>query len=195
MTQSTFMKPINNKKFNPVADFYDWIETFLYALALVVLMFTFLFRFVTVDGESMTHTLKDKDYLIISDLDYKPKTGDIIVFDAMKYNGGVKPLIKRVIATEGQTVDIDFDTWQVYVDGVLLDEPYVRRETTGRMEDGDRADMYPITVDKNCVFVMGDNRNGSRDSRMSNVDQIDTRYILGRVLVRFFPFEAAGKVN
>ena len=178
-----------------VNNYFEWIETFIFALAAVLLMFTFVMRYVVVDGTSMTDTLKDRDALIISNLGYKPKTGDIIVISAPHYKTD-EPLVKRVIATEGQTVDIDFKTWKVTVDGVVLDEDYVKFVPGMSMEDYGNAGMYPITVDKNCVFVMGDNRNGSIDSRSSRIGQLNEKYILGKVIFRVWPVSSGiGVVN
>lgn len=100
------------------------------------------------------------------------------------------PLVKRVIATEGQTIDIDFDTGEVWVDGVLLDEPYIAELT---LRQGDME--FPLTVDKGCIFVMGDNRNGSTDSRWSMIGQVDARCVLGKVLLRLFPIGDFGTIK
>jgi len=167
-----------------INEYFDWIETFITALAFVLLTFTFVFRFVIVDGSSMLQTLKDGDSLIISNLNYEPKTGDIIVVSAPHYREDY-PLVKRVIATEGQTVYIDFDEWEVYVDGELLDESYVNFSPGRKMEDYGNAHKYPITVAENCVFVMGDNRNGSIDSRSSLIGQLSKEYIMGKMIFKF----------
>ena len=161
---------------------YEWLGSFIAALLCVVVLFTFVFRVVRVSGPSMMPTLSDKDTLIISDMLYKPQTGDIVVLQVPSYKDGL-PLIKRVIATEGQHVKIDFSTWSVTVDGKLLDETYLNFQTQAM----DRYDCpEEFTVKKGCVFVMGDNRNNSSDSRNSLIGQVDARYIMGKVVFRLF---------
>lgn len=169
----------------------DWAETFTLALAVLIIAFMFFFRYVTVDGESMTHTLEDKDRLIIVNTYGNYKTGDIVV---IRVPGRDQPLIKRVIATEGQTVEIDFETWVVTVDGVPLDEPYVRKD---RDELLHYWQFYngPITVADGKMFVMGDNRNGSNDSRNPEIGQLDVSQALGKVLIRFLPLDKFGTVD
>ena len=168
------------KKKTFFGEVYDWIETFCFALALMVVLFIFVFRYVTVDGNSMMNTLHDQDKLIISNFNYTPQTGDIVV---IYIEGQNKPYIKRVIATEGQTVRIDFEKWEVYVDGELLEEDYVWRR------DGDMhyAAFYngEFTVPEGQVYVMGDNRNDSTDSRVLGC--MEEHYIIGRVVLRLFP--------
>ena len=168
------------KKKTFFGEIYDWIETFCFALALMVVLFIFVFRYVTVDGNSMMNTLHDQDKLIISNFNYTPQTGDIVV---IYIEGQNKPYIKRVIATEGQTVKIDFEKWQVYVDGELLEEDYVLR----REGDMHYAAFYngEFTVPEGQVYVMGDNRNDSTDSRVLGC--LDEHNIIGRVIVRLAP--------
>ena len=170
-------------------DVYDWIETFATAFAVVLIFFNFMLRVVTVQGSSMYPTLygvgtfpdKPGDRLVLSDMFYTPKTGDIVVVR----RENKKPIIKRIIATEGQTVDIDFDNWRVYVDGEELEEPYINRIEGVKMHDKDVK--FPLTIDKDCVFVMGDNRNDSADSRHIEIGQIPQERVLGRVLFLVFP--------
>lgn len=185
-------------------EIFDWVETFCIALTAVVLIFTFLCRFVTVDGNSMNETLHDKDRLIISDMYYTPKTGDIVVVHDTTEDMFRGPIIKRVIATAGETVDIDFDTWTVTVtdtDGNVrvLDEEYVNFVEGSPMAKANSiyykhaVTEYPHVVADNCVFVMGDNRNNSLDSRY--VGDIDQRMILGKAYLRIFPLNAIGLVK
>ena len=164
---------------------YDWIQSILMALVVCVLLFVFVVRMVNVDGESMLPTLEDKDRVIISNLFYTPKQGDIVVLrkEAFLY----EPIVKRVIAVEGQTVEIDFDRGEVFVDGEELDEPYIL-EPTYRSLDFSGS----VTVPEGCVFVMGDNRNGSTDSRYSVLGCVDTRLIQGRVYLTVFPLKNFG---
>ena len=191
----------NKNQTNPMRDLYEWAETFCTALAMVVVIFTFFCRFVTVDGHSMDYTLDHKDRLIISDINYTPKTGDIVVVHDTTEPHFQGPVIKRVIATGGETVDIDFDTWTVSVtdkDGNtrVLDEPYVNFIEGAPMMSVSpsiiypHAPRYPHYVEEGQVFVMGDNRNGSLDSRM--VGDIDERMILGKAYLRLFPFSKIG---
>ena len=136
----------------------------------------------------MNPTLFDGERVVISRIHSAPKQGDIVVFTQRSY--GDDSLVKRVIATEGQTVEIDFSKGVVTVDGEVLDEPYIR-ELTHR-----ELDMTgPVTVKEGCIFCMGDNRNESTDSRSSRIGQIDTRCVLGKVLFRIWPltFLAGGK--
>lgn len=168
------------KKKTFFGELYEWIETFCFAIALMVVLFIFVFRYVTVDGNSMMNTLQDQDKLIISNFNYTPQTGDIVV---IYIEGQNKPYIKRVIATEGQTVKIDFEKWQVFVDGELLEEDYVLR----REGDMHYAAFYngEFTVPEGQVYVMGDNRNDSTDSRVLGC--LDEHNIIGRVIVRLAP--------
>ncbi|MBE6611132.1 MAG: signal peptidase I [Ruminococcaceae bacterium] len=173
-------------------EFYDWVEIFVLTIAAILLVFTFLVRIAYVDGPSMNNTLHDKETLAVSNFLYTPKQGDIVVFQSPDSDipGGI---VKRVIATEGQTVDIDFSTWTVTVDGVALDEPYVNYENGLPMRHFDVT--FPVTVPENCVFVMGDNRNHSTDSRDSSIGFLDTRFIFGRVLLRITPLSKFGGVD
>ncbi|MBQ9411685.1 MAG: signal peptidase I [Oscillospiraceae bacterium] len=167
------------------ADAYDWIQCVVTALIACILIFTFFARTVGVVSVSMQPTLVEGDRLIISRLFYTPRYGDIVVIQ--KDSFASYPIIKRVIATEGQTVSIDFDAGVVYVDDVALREPYVNSPTY-EPEDFTR----PVTVPEGCVFVMGDNRNRSTDSRTSSIGCVDTRCILGKALWRITPLNKFG---
>ena len=172
-----------------LCNIFDWLEVVVLSAAFALLLFTFILRLAVVDGDSMNHTLHDKELLIISDLMYTPDNGDIVVFTSPNYP---EPIVKRVIATEGQTVDIDFETWTVTVDGEPLKEDYINK-VYGSMDSFDM--QFPLTVKEGHVFVMGDNRNESLDSRNSRIGLVDVRNILGEVKIRLFPFDRFGKVD
>ncbi|MCI6957354.1 MAG: signal peptidase I [Candidatus Faecousia sp.] len=152
-------------------------------VSMILLAFLLLFRVIVVDGDSMFSTLWDGDYLLlVSNLLYpNPDAGDIVVVSKQSFDDG-KPIVKRVIATEGQIVDIDFENGIVYVDGLPIQEDYVNTPTN-RQE----GMSFPIIVDKGCYFVMGDNRNNSRDSRSPDIGQIDRREILGKAIFLMIP--------
>ena len=175
---------------NFARELFDWLETFAFAFCFVILVFTFLSRVVTVDGSSMYPTLKNRDRLIISNLFYTPKTGDIVVINTDYQK---EPLIKRVIASEGQTVDIDFETWTVTVDGEVLKEDYVNFIENEKMLNLGSV-TYPHKVSEGHIFVMGDNRNASLDGRSPLIGEIKNENVLGRVLLRLFPLDKFGKV-
>lgn len=164
---------------------YDWVQCLVGALVIGILVFMFVGRVIGVDGTSMYPTLHDYDKLIISNVFYKPDNGDIVVLQTDTF--GEDPIVKRVIATEGQTVDIDFNEGIVYVDGVALDEPYVNSPTNKR-EDFNGA----VTVPEGCIFVMGDNRNASTDSRSNSVGMVDERCVIGKVYVVAIPGSSEG---
>lgn len=187
----------NKKKSSGMSTLYDYLETFCYALALMMFLFLFVFRYVSVDGDSMLGTLHNEDKLIISNLLYTPENGDIVVINPESHGDNDEPIIKRVIATEGQRVYIDYANWAVYVDGIKLNEPYIEemriREQRLWGEDvpmnGTGVAKYreEFTVGENKVFVMGDNRNNSKDSRSGDYGEMDENRILGRVIVRITP--------
>ena len=160
-----------------------YLHDLIYMLVTIMVLFLLVFRVIVVSGSSMYNTLIDGDYLLlVSNLFYQdPEYGDIIVASKESFDDGT-PIIKRVIATEGQTVDIDFVEGIVYVDGEALQEDYTYTPTN--VEEGMQ---FPLTVDENCVFAMGDNRNRSRDSRSPDIGQIDKREILGRAIFLFLP--------
>lgn len=170
-----------------VREVYDWVESGITAIICVILVFTFVGRLVGVNGESMFPTLHHMDRLVATNFLYTPKNGDIVVIT--KPNTRHEPLIKRVIAIGGQTLDVDFETSSVYVDGELIDEPYLREP----MNPDYSSEMnFPLTVPEGCIFVMGDNRNNSWDSRVEQVGFVDQRHILGKIIYRIMPYEDMG---
>lgn len=173
-------------------ELYDWVEIFVVTISVILLVFTFVVRIAYVDGPSMVPTLHDGETLAVSNLFYTPKQGDIVVFQSpdSAVKGGI---VKRVIATEGQVVDIDFESWTVTVDGVVIDEPYINYIEGYHMRSYDVE--FPITVPEGQIFVMGDNRNQSNDSRASEIGCVDTRFIFGRVLFRISPLNKFGSVD
>lgn len=166
---------------------YEWVQTLICSVLAVVLLFTFVGRVVVVDGESMRETLQDHDLvLLLNDaLCREYEAQDIIVLSKETFENG-SPIVKRVIATEGQTVEIDFNAGIVYVDGVMLEEPYTR-EPTWTEEGVD----FPLTVPENHVFVLGDNRNRSSDSRHIDLGPIDERMVIGKAFFLAVPGKTA----
>lgn len=165
----------------------EWLESISVAVIVVIILFSFFFRIVRISGPSMQNTLFDGDRIVISNMFYSPKCGDVIVISRNYSNEHTaqsessEPIIKRVIATEGMVVDIDFENGFVYVDGVLLDEDYIKNPTVNQWDV-----EFPLTVGENQIFVLGDNRMESMDSRDSRIGLIDERYVLGKALFRVY---------
>ena len=163
-------------------DWYEWVQALVCSVLAVVVIFTFAIRLIGVDGHSMVPTLQDGDRLLVLNSilydDYQ--YGDIVVL--RKESFLAEPIVKRVIATGGQTVDIDFETGSVYVDGELLKEDYINELTF--LEEGTE---FPLTVPEGSIFVMGDNRNNSNDSRDYRLGTVDTRYVIGKAVFLAFP--------
>ena len=163
-------------------DFYEWIQALVYSVLTVVVIFTFGIRLIGVEGHSMLPTLQDGDRLLVvnpvfyDDYQY----GDIVVLTKETFLS--EPIVKRVIAVGGQTVDIDFASGSVYVDGKLLKEDYINELTFT-----DEGIEFPITVPEGSIFVMGDNRNRSNDSRDSRLGTVDTRFVIGKAVMLAFP--------
>lgn len=167
---------------------YEWIQCLIVALAVCVVLFLFFVRVIDVKGTSMVPTLQNADKMLVSGLFYKPKAGDIVVFKKDQYNPN-KALVKRVIATEDQVINMDFENGVVYVDGEPLEEDYINDLTRTKLDF-----IGPQTVPKGCVFCMGDNRNMSTDSRKKEIGMIDSRLILGKVYMVIFPIDSFGSV-
>ena len=164
-------------------DLYEWVQSLVGSVLVVVAIFTFVIRMMGVDGHSMLNTLQHGDRLLVvnSMLYHDYKYGDIVI---LRKDGVFDddPIVKRVIAVEGQTVDIDFAEGIVYVDGEALEEDYIREPTYTA-----EGTEFPLTVPEGSIFVMGDNRNHSSDSRSSDLGTVDTRYVIGKAAFLIFP--------
>lgn len=194
------MKTEEKESFSIARELYDIVEILVISACIVLLLYTFGARLCRVTGESMDVTLADGQMLIVSDINYTPKYGDIIVFHQTADGIGLnEPVVKRVIATGGQTIDIDFSTWKVTVtdkDGTsrVLNEEAYRYLDCGyatRYSDWD----YPLYVPEGYLFVMGDNRNNSTDSRSGWVGLVDERRLLGKAILRLTPLNKFGLLN
>ncbi len=180
-----------------IGELYEWVDAVVLSVVVIILLFTFVFRIVGIQGESMMDTLNDGDRVIISDLFYTPEQGDVVVISrnylnqSGDTNENDSPIIKRVIATEGQTVKINPITGSVYVDGRELDEDYIKPGTITTWNNGNNS-TQEVVVEKGKIFVMGDNRSNSADSRSPEIGQIDVKYVLGHALFRIYPFNSVG---
>jgi len=177
---------------------FEWLDVVVASVVVVVVLFTFVFRMVAIDGESMENTLFNGERVIITNMFYEPQRGDVVVISRNTENSSVagsyeEPIIKRVIALEGDSVNIDFEKGIVYVNNEPLDEKYIKEPTFTK---GDV--QFPLVVKENCVFVLGDNRNNSKDSRSSQIGDnglVDKKYILGHAILRIFPFNKFGGID
>jgi signal peptidase I len=181
-------------KFNWKKEVFEWAEAIIIAVVIAFIIRTFFFTLVLVDGPSMENTLHTGDRLFVNRFRYTPKNGDIVVF--IPESTPNKPYIKRVIATPGQVLDIDFNTGVVTVDGKVLDEPYIKGPTT---RAGDVK--FPVTVPEGYFFAMGDNRANSHDSRNINVGSKDNNSgliknesVMGKALFRIWPLSKIGSL-
>ena len=199
---------------------FEIMEMVCIAIGVVVLIVTFLFRFSKVDGESMTYTINENDTLLVSMAFYKPERGDVIIYQAPGYDIN-KPLVKRIIAIEGDAIEINFDKWEVKVNGKVIEEDYVRyhpylpdneddkyvslhpdydmaHQTVGDIPEGDYDPINKIfkaVVPEGHIFTMGDNRNNSHDSRSADIGMVDERFIVGKVVARIFPLDSIGIID
>lgn len=170
-----------------MAGVYDWIRCIIFAIAIVVIVLTFVFRLVDVEGTSMCDTLQTKDKVIVTNLLYTPRDNDIVVIShGAEYK---KPIIKRVIATEGQTLELDYENEKIIVDGIEISEPYIKG-TTFSGNYGNNA--IPSVIPEGKIFVMGDNRQVSLDSRSTEIGLIDVKDVIGKAQVVAFPFDHFG---
>ena len=177
-----------NRKPSKENSLFEWYDSMVFALTVIVLVFVFLVRVITVSGYSMEPTLLWNDRVAVQSMLYTPKRGDVVVMDGYINYGD--PLVKRIIAVGGDTLDIDFSTGTVTLNGQQLDEPYISAPTRVSYDV-----VFPVVVPEGYVFVMGDNRPNSLDSRSSEIGLIDERDILGKVLVRIFPFDRFGWIE
>lgn len=183
MEENNILEPQEEPKKSWVREMLEWIVTILVAFVIAMIIRNFIFTVAMVDGESMLPTLTHGDRLIVWRLGYEPEKNDVIVFQ----QDGKPPYIKRVIATEGDTVSIDYNTHTVSVNGKILNEEYILEPTVLR---GDVS--FPLVVAEDHIFVLGDNRNNSSDSRISSVGQVKEEDIMGKAIIRIFPFSKFG---
>ena len=192
MNNTAAQKPADDRRKlkGAMAEVYEWLEAITFALAIVVLLFTFVFRIVSVSGESMEPTLHNGNRVLVSCLFYTPAENDIVIIvnpEDAEYN---KPLVKRVIAVGGQSVQIVDGV--VYVDG----QPRIIDGLETILNSGTAFDFsQPVYVPEGYVFVLGDNRNDSLDSRDPRIGMVDTHYIIGKVQFRIFPFDQFGSIE
>lgn len=179
------IEPLDN---SGVAGVYDILRSVLISASILILIITFVFTMVIVDGRSMQHTLESGDKIIVTKMGYQPKDGDVIVVGKSE-EGYSKPIVKRVIATEGQTLKIDFENQQVIVDGKVLDEPYISSETIEGTAE------IPEVIPEGYVFVMGDNRYISMDSRYKDIGLVNVDDIVGKAVFVVFPFDRFGFIE
>lgn len=172
-------------------DLYFWLQALVMALVGLILVFTFAGRIIGVDGQSMVPTLHHRDMLLLQSVGYTPRQGDVVVL-TKQFATVDQPIVKRVIATGGQSVEIDYAAGTVTVDGVTLDEPYINERM--QVPVSPHGTLTRVTVPEGSIFVMGDNRNHSSDSRDERLGTVDERYVLGRALWVLFPLQNFGAI-
>ncbi|MBQ9461553.1 MAG: signal peptidase I [Clostridia bacterium] len=188
-TVSAEITDVKEEKFMFATFLYDWAGTLLIAFAVLLLAMAFFCRQITVNGDSMNNTLQNKDRLLVLSFMYTPRCGDIVV--CTHGENLDEPIIKRVIAVEGQHLEIDYMNDKVIVDGKVLDEDYIKGMTI-RLPNSTRI---PDVIPEGYVFVMGDNRENSLDSRSRKVGLIPVENIIGKAVYRIYPFEKFGEVG
>lgn len=170
-------------------ELYQTLRSMAWVVIIIITLFTFVVRVTVVDGESMENTFHHGDMVLTWTLGYSPKQGDVVVLTQKSFRE--QSIIKRVIATEGQTVDVDYSTSTVYVDGVALDEPYIKEAM--RMPYFGEG-INHVTIPEGCIYVMGDNRNNSSDSRDPDIGIVDERSVIGQAVFIVFPIADFGAV-
>ena len=170
-------------------DLYFWLQALVMVLVALILIFTFIGRIIGVDGSSMYPTLHHGDMLLLQSIGYTPKQGDVVVL-TKEFDAADGPIVKRVIAVGGQHVDIDYAAGTVSVDGQVLNEPYINEA----MREPYYENLTSVDVPEGSIFVMGDNRNNSSDSRDVTLGTVDERYVLGRALWVLLPFQNFGAI-
>lgn len=188
--RSSMSPPVNTVKerTDAVSSSFEWIQVLLIPLMIIIILMTFVFRIVNVDGSSMMNTLHDSDLVLVTNFLYEPENGDIVVIShGQEY---ATPIIKRVIAKAGQTVKIDYENNQVIVDGVAIDEPYIAEAMIDNPSENNLE--IPEVIPEGMIFVMGDNRNHSLDSRSQRIGLINETDVIGKAQFIFFPFNRFG---